>query len=169
MWCDMIRFTIPHYTMLYDATLCCTMQHNATQCLILLCSATPFHAFPIHLLIWYIILLLSPTRNPPPLPLHSLPSPLPSPPSSTSLFLLTLSSPFLPPLPLLPPPFLTSLHYLPLGTSPVHRDSTVHDLRHYTHGIQGTARRRALTTNGIVSSNRESANLSSSARSKYQT
>lgn len=53
------------------------------------------------------------------------------------------------------------------GTSPVHRDSTVHDLRHYTHGIQGTARRRALTTNGIVTSNRESVNLSSSARSKF--
>ena len=61
----------------------------------------------------------------------------------------------------------SQLPYLPLGTSPVHRDSTVHDLRHYTHGIQGTARRRALTTNGIVSSNRESVNLSSSARSKH--
>jgi hypothetical protein len=63
-------------------------------------------------------------------------------------------------------PLTHSSHHF-LGTSPVHRDSTVHDLRHYTHGIQGTARRRALTTNGIVTSNRESVNLSSSARSKY--
>ena len=62
----------------------------------------------------------------------------------------------------------SQLPSLPPGTSPVHRDSTVHDLRHYTHGIQGTARRRALTTNGIVSSNRESVNLSSSARSKHR-
>ena len=62
---------------------------------------------------------------------------------------------------------LTHISHHFLGTSPVHRDSTVHDLRHYTHGIQGTARRRALTTNGIVTSNRESVNLSSSARSTY--
>jgi hypothetical protein len=63
-------------------------------------------------------------------------------------------------------PLTHSSHHF-LGTSPVHRDSTVHDLRHYTHGIQGTARRRALTTNGIVTSNRESVNLSSSARSTF--
>jgi hypothetical protein len=60
-----------------------------------------------------------------------------------------------------PPPHRSSHH---TGTSPVHRDSRVHDLR---HSSAGTARKRALNNTGPPSNNRDSVNLTASGRGTY--